>query len=127
MLIQVKNIQIYEWASLLIKNIIENNLILPIKVNFYLQKNKDVILKAAQEIEEHRLKIASEYGTLKEELNSYSIPPDKLEEATKKLNELYDLTQEITIYKVTLSDFKDIELTTDQMSALMFMIEDEEE
>jgi len=42
------------------------------------------------------------------------------------MNELFNLTQEVQIYKVNLNAFGDISLTPGQMQALLFMIDEEE-
>ena len=103
-----------------------NDLKLPIKINFYLQKNQLELLTLAQDIEKQRIDIIQEYGTLDEETNNYIVSNDKIAEATKKINELFDLTQDVKIYKVKLEDFGDIDFTPNQMKALLFMIEEEE-
>ncbi len=98
---------------------------LPIKVNFYLQKNMRTLRDLATEIEESRLAIVQKYGTPTEGGNgAYSIPADKVADAQNELNDLFALEQEVQIYTVnvdTLSD--DLVLTMSQMDALMFMIE----
>ena len=38
--------------------------------------------------------------------------------------EFFDLEQDVTIYKVNIEAFNDLELTTGQMEALLFMIEE---
>ena len=79
------NNKIYNYADGLMKNFSNQNLKLPIKINFYLQKNQLELLTLAQEIEKQR------------------------------------------IYKVKLKDFGNLELTSGQMQALLFMIEEEDE
>ena len=81
----------------------------------------------AQEIEKERIKIASDYGTLNEETQQYEIPNENITIASNKLEELFKLTQEVKIYKVKLDAFGDMELTANQMQALLFMIDEEEE
>ena len=98
---------------------------LPIKVNFFLQKNIKALVEAATDIENSRIAIAQEYGVLNEDGESYQIPPEKIEDASKELNDLFNLEQDIPIKNVNLEDFNNIELTTAQMSALLFMIKDE--
>ena len=121
------NNKIYNYADGLMKNFSNQNLKLPIKINFYLQKNQLELLTLAQEIEKQRIDIIQEYGTLNEETQNYNVPNDKIDEVTKKINELFDLTQEVKIYKVKLKDFGNLELTSGQMQALLFMIEEEDE
>lgn len=121
------NNQIYNYTDSFIKNFSQKDIKFPVKVNFYLLKNQNALLSLAQEIEQERINIAQEYGILNEETQQYEVPPGKIQEAKKKLDDLFNLTQEVKIYKVKLEDFGNIELTPDQMEALLFMIEDEEE
>lgn len=125
--ITLTNNQIYNYTNSFIKNFSQKDIKFPVKVNFYLLKNQKTLLNLAQEIEQERVNIAQEYGILNEETQQYEVPPEKIQEAKKKLNDLFNLTQEVKIYKVKLEDFGNIELTPDQMEALLFMIEDEEE
>ena len=125
--ITLTNNQIYNYINSFIKNFSQKDIKFPVKVNFYLLKNQNVLLSLAQEIEQERINIAQEYGILNEETQQYEVPPEKIQEAKKKLDDLFNLTQEVKIYKVKLEDFGNIELTPDQMEALLFMIEDEEE
>lgn len=121
------NNEIYNYADNIIKNFSNQDLKLPIKINFYLQKNQLELLTLAQDIEKQRIEIVQEYGTFNEETKNYDVPSDKIVEATQKINELFDLTQEVKIYKVKLEDFGNIDLTAGQMQALLFMIEEEDE
>ena len=125
--ITLTNNQIYNYINSLIENFSKSDIKFPVKVNFYLQKNQNTLLALAQEIEQERINIAQEYGILNEETEQYEVPPEKIQEASQKLNDLFDLTQEVKLYKVKLEDFGNIELTSGQMQALLFMIEDEKE
>lgn len=125
--ITLTNNQIYNYIDSFIKNFSQKDIKFPVKVNFYLLKNQNALLSLAQEIEQERVNIAQEYGILNEETQQYEVPPEKIQEAKKKLDDLFNLTQEVKIYKVKLEDFGNIELTPEQMEALLFMIEDEEE
>ena len=121
------NRQIYNYATDLMNNFSNNDLKLPVKINFYLQKNQLELLTLAQDIEQQRMDIIQEYGVLDEETQNYIIPNDEINIVTKKINELFDLTQDVKIYKVKLEDFGDIDFTPNQMKALLFMIEEEED
>lgn len=125
--IVLTNKQIYNYATELINNFSSNDLKLPVKINFYLQKNQLELLTLAQDIEQQRMDIIQEYGVLDEETQNYIIPNDEVNIVTKKINELFDLTQDVKIYKVKLEDFGDIDFTPNQMKALLFMIEEEGE
>ena len=122
---KMTNNEIYGAANLLMEHFQDNSLKLPVKVNFYLQKNKKLLIELAQDIERNRMDIANQYGTLDEQTGQYQVEQDKIEEASNELNELFNLEQDVKIYKVSIEDFKDeFVLTTGQMDALMFMIED---
>ena len=125
--ITLTNNQIYNYATDLMNNFSDKDLKLPIKINFYLQKNQLELLTLAQDIEKQRIDIIQEYGVLNEETQNYIIPNDEINIVTKKINELFGLTQDVKIYKVKLEDFGDIDFTPNQMKALLFMIEEEEE
>ena len=78
----------------------------------------------AQDIEQSRLEIARSYGELDEETSQYIIPPEKMEEASKELNDLFNLEQDVQIYTINIDNLSDdITITTAQMEAIMFMIE----
>lgn len=120
------NKEIYTYANSLLAefNNTSNDLKLPIKLNFYLQKNIQILKTLAIEIEENRLNIIKQYGTLNDNGIDYIIPKENYEKATKELNELYELEQEVQIYKVSIDALSDdLMLTTKQMEALLFMIE----
>lgn len=121
------NSKIYNYANALLEEFSNKEIKFPVKINFYLQKNKNTLVTLAQEIEKERVDIIQEYGIYNEETQQYDIPLEKRLEASKKIDDLFDLTQEVKIYKVNLESFGDMELTSDQMEALLFMINDEEE
>lgn len=127
MTITLTNNEIYNYGNALIEHFSNGDIKLPIKISFYLQKNKVELITLAEEIERQRIGILEEYGTLNTETNQFNVPKDKIPEVSKKINDLLDLTQEVKIYKVNLEDFGDIELTSNQTSALLFMINEEGE
>lgn len=95
----------------------------PIRVNFFLQKNIKKLTELAQDIEASRLEIAKQFGETNEE-GGYVVAPDKIEEASKELNDLFSLEQDVDIHIFKIDDFSNIELSIPQMNALMFMIEE---
>lgn len=119
------NNQIYTYALGLSDLLIEEEQKLPIKINFYLQKNKNTLFKLAQDIEAARVEIAKKYGDLNEDGSSYNIIHEKAEEANAELIDLLNLEQEVQIYQVSIEDFPiDLNLTMEDMEALMFMIKE---
>lgn len=120
---KLTNQQIYEYANNL--HIFNGfDIKLPVKISFFMQKNIKVIVEAANEIEESRLSIARSYGAYSEEEKSYLIPQEFIAAAQEELNELFSLEQELNIHMFKLSEFENIELTYQQLSAIMFMIEE---
>ena len=103
------NEQIYRIAMGFYKYF-NGDLILPIKVNFYLVKNRNYFLQLGQQIEEFKDKICSDYD--KENIN-------------QKLKEFSELQQEVSFYQVSLEDFGDINLSMEQLDTLEFMIKEE--
>lgn len=118
------NQQIYQIANNAISNLDNLNIYIPAKANFFIQKNISALAAAAQEIEKSRLEIAKHYGVLDEEGQQYKIPDDKLEEASKELNDLFSIEQELDIKTFSIEALGNAEFTPAQMQAMMFMIED---
>lgn len=122
--LKMSNAEIFSVAIVL-KDLCENpDFILPIKANFYLQKNKSALLELAQEIETSRTAIFEKYGTLNEDKTGYSFKEEVIAEANQELDDLLTLTQEIDLYMINLDDFKDVKFNSQQMGALMLMIDE---
>lgn len=121
---KMTNNEIYVYTRQLVEAFQDGEQKLPIKVNFYLQKNKNTLLALAQDIEKARLEIAQNYGTLDEAGEQYQIPNEKLAEVSKELEDLFNLEQEVNIYKINIDSLSDdLTFTTAQMEAIMFMID----
>ena len=118
------NQQIYQIANNVLSNLDNLNIYIPAKANFFIQKNISTLAAAAQEIEKSRLEIAKHYGVLDEENQQYKIPEDKLEEASKELEDLFSIEQELDIKTFSIEALGNAEFTPAQMQAIMFMIED---
>lgn len=121
---KLTNNKILEYANSLatIKN---SQIKLPVRVNFFLQKNIRTILDAATYIEENRINIGRNYGELNEMQNSYIIPPESMVAANAELNELFSIEQDLEITMIPLSTFDEVELTMEEMDAIMFMVEED--
>lgn len=118
------NMEIYNAANNLFIAFNDESQKLPIKVNFFLQKNKKTLTALAKEIEEVRLNIAKTYGVLDPETGNYAIDNDNIKKAQEDLDNLFKIEQDVDIKKINYDDLDpDMELTTAQMEALMFMIE----
>ena len=122
---KMTNNEIYTYATQLMSAFQDTEQKFPVKVNFYFLKNKKLLLDLAREIEQSRSAILEEYGVLNAETNQYEFAPEKIEIVNTELTNLFTLEQEVNIYKVKIDSFNDTDtLTTAQMEALMFMIED---
>ena len=118
------NNEIYTYTRQLMDAFSDGEQKLPIKINFYLQKNKNTLLALAQDIERSRLEIAQNFGTLDDAGEQYVIPNDKLAEASKELEDLFNLEQDVAIHKINIDSLNDDQmLSAAQMEALMFMID----
>lgn len=120
------NAEIYSYANALMSSFNED-LTLPVKVNFYLQKNTTTIVEAGKEIEKARMDILHKYGKTSEDEQSIEIPTENIELVNKELEDLFSLEQEIKVNEISLEAFDNVELTTTQVAAIAFMIKDEEE
>lgn len=122
---KLTNNEIYSQALLFNNAFGDETQKLPIKINFYLQKNKKTLLDLGIEIEQERQKIIETYGALDPESRDYTIPADNVEDYLKELQDLMDLEQEVQIYTFNINTIdENLELTTAQMEALLFMIEE---
>ena len=118
------NYQIYEYTQVFNDLFEKQDLYIPVKANFIIQKNIRTITMAGAEIEEARLKIAQRYGELNEDQDGFIIAPDKLEKANQEIMDLFSIEQDLDIRIIKLEDLGDAELTAKQMQTLMFMIEE---
>lgn len=118
------NSEIYNIATILGKAFEDEKQVLPVKVNFYMQKNRTTLTTLAQEVEKARVEILQKHGTLNEETNQFEFSSEVAETVIQELNDLLSLEQEVNIYTVSIDNFgDDLSLTTGQMEALMFMID----
>lgn len=123
-MMKLTNNQIYTYATNLAAAFNDSTQKFPIKVNFYFQKNKETLINMAQDIEKARMDLLSQYGHLDNEQNRFILDEDKIAIASQELEDLFNLEQEVNIYKVNIDSFgDDIVLTTGQMEALLFMID----
>ncbi len=111
---KLTNGQIYNYILNMNKAFEGFNEPLPVKFNFYINKNQQILYNLAQSIEHTRNDIV---GTEKnEELRDY------------KLEQLSDIEQEVNIKMIPVDWLtNDIKLTQEQLLSIMFMIEDTQE
>lgn len=120
------NLEIYAYANALM-DAFKEDITLPVKVNFYLQKNMTRMIDAGKEIEKTRMDIIQKYGTPTEDGQNIEVPADMVETVNKELEDLFALEQEIKVNEIALDAFDGIDLTSAQVAAISFMIKDEEE
>ena len=120
---KLTNYTIYTSAQKLQSAFVEKTQYLPAKINFYLQKNIQTISTLAQEIEKSRQEMVSHYAIPDSETGEMMIPKDKLMEASQELEDLFQLEQEVNIYMINIDSFGDIQLSMEQMDAILFMVE----
>lgn len=120
------NLEIYAYADALM-NAFKEEITLPVKVNFYLQKNMTRMIEAGKEVEKTRMEIIQKYGTPTEDGQNIEVSADMVETVNKELEDLFALEQEIKVNEIALDAFDGIELTSAQVAAIAFMIKDEEE
>lgn len=120
------NLEIYAYADALM-NAFKEEITLPVKVNFYLQKNMTRMIDAGKEIEKTRMEIIQKYGTPTEDGQSVEVAAEMVETVNKELEDLFALEQEIKVNEIALDAFDSIDLTSAQVGAIAFMIKDEEE
>ena len=119
------NNQIYNYANALVSAFQDKEQRLPMKLNFFIQKNKKILLELAQDIEQARVTIAQTHGKLDEATQQFIIPPEEVANAQQELIDLFSIEQEVNIGMVKADSLNDdFNLTTAQMEAIMFMIEE---
>lgn len=104
-----------------------SNVVMPVKVHFYFQKNMTNIISMAQDLEKARMDIMQKYGTLDEETRTYKFEDDKIAQANQDIIDLFSVEQEVKINAIPLEWLDALELTAQQINAFSFMIADEEE
>lgn len=117
------NNEIYSYAIALMNNFPESDAYMPAAVAYSIQKNKTTIISLGEEIEKSRLSIIQHYEleNLKED---DFIEQEVIDKANAELLSLLNIEQEVKIYTFSIEDLSDVKLTSAQMQALMFMIEE---
>lgn len=121
-----KNYEIVQHSEELKKYFLteNNNQYLPIKLNYAIQKNLASLLQNYASIDSSRNTICKHYGTLNDAGDAYHFPPETIDVVNNELQDLYNIEVEVAIMLVKLSDIENLELTPNQMNAIMFMIEE---
>lgn len=121
---QLSNNFIYN-KSLILNSLFNNNeQYIPIKLNFIIRKNIQILYSYLDEINAGRQVIGEQYGAITED-GGFSIPSKNVNAANKELEDLGNIIQEVPIQMIKFSEIdENIQLTPNQMEAIMFMIEE---
>ena len=121
---QLSNNFIYENAYKLYNLFNNNEQYIPIRLNFILRKNIQILMNYMEQINEGRQAIGMQYGIPTED-GGFNVPTDKIDEANKELTDLGNIIQEVPIQTIKFNEIdENIKLTPQQMEAIMFMIEE---
>jgi hypothetical protein len=106
----MSNAEIYNLAKILNTAFNMEERYLPARINFFIIKNKNTIMRLAEIIEESRIEIVKHYGII-DEAGMIQVPKDKIGTVNNELTELLKVSQEIEISTITLSMLDDLEFT----------------
>ena len=114
------NLEIYTTASHLMEAFHDSEQKFPVKMNFFLQKNKKTLLTLAQEIEEARMTIAQTYGVNSGDGN-FAIATENIAKAQEELDQLFNIEQDVNITKISFDDLDpNMELTSANGSSYVY-------
>ena len=86
------------------------------------------VIEIAKDIEAKRIEIIKKYGNPSEEdPEAYIIPDENIEVASKEVNDLLELEQEVAINMIKLDWLDGIDMSAAQVAAMSFMIDEDEE
>ena len=74
------------------------------------------------EYEKQRTKIIEKYAKRVDD-NKYRVLPEKIEEFTNAMDEIFQLEFTLPVSKISVERFGDIEITAEEVSALRWLIE----
>lgn len=113
--------ELFNIAEYISNNPFRTDTYIPVKYNFYIQKNIEIVLKEYERIQKHRRDILMHYGET--EGDEFTIPKDKINDTNKELEELSNLEHELDLTILSINDIENLELTTGELKSIMFMIE----
>lgn len=119
---KLTNKEIYEKATEIAVAFSNETKYIPVKLNFAIQKNLLTLSKLREEIEKNRVHIAEIHGELNADKTQYEIKKEYIEKVSQELEDLFNIEQEVEIKTCSLSQIETIDLTMEQMQAIMFMI-----
>lgn len=121
---KLTNLQIEQYFNLYSKEFQEFKSYIPAKISFYITKNINALSAAAETVQTAKLSIAQHYGTPNEEQTGYTISPENMPAASKEIEDLYSIEQEIEIKTFSIDSLDGVDFTPAQMNAIIFMIEE---
>lgn len=122
------NQQIYDFTEQIKQAFNDNSKYFPSKINFPIQKNKKLLMEAVGTIDKVKQSIAKQYGVQDlEDANLYHIKAEYIDQAQKELDDLMALEQDLNCTLISFKDIENLEFTSNQMEAIMFMIDEEAE
>lgn len=113
--------ELFNIAEYISNNPFRTDTYIPVKYNFYIQKNIEIVLKEYERIQKHRRDILMHYGET--EGDEFTIPKDKINDTNKELEELSNLEHELDLTILSINDIENLELTTGELKSIMFMIQ----
>lgn len=116
----LQNSEIYNYCIKMQKAFQDDNRYFPAKINFIIQYNLKQLLIIAESIQQSLTKIQQQY-----ENDEGKIVGKNEELANIELMELSEMKENVNIKKIKLSELNGIELTSQQMEAILFMVEDD--
>lgn len=123
---KIKNSMIIQFYENLKNSFNDNSKYHPAKIAFIIQKNITFLKKLVQEIYIAKDNIVKHYGVENKD-GTFFIPENVCKQAQQELDDLLEVEQKITILKLKFKDIEDLEFTSNQMEALMFMIDEEDQ
>lgn len=124
---KITNGEAYSYAKGLVEIISNENLLIPAKVNYIIQKNNEKIQSIANLVEKSRENLIRTHGELTEDGTQYIVPKEKTELVNNELVELLEIENEVNILQIHFDDLEKLgELSLAAMQSLMFMIKEEE-
>ena len=122
---KLTNQKIYEYYTNICSAFDTTEQMLPVKLNYKIQKNKVILENIVESIDRRRLEIAKKYGTLNENGDGYIVSEENNNFAVSELNDLFNELQSVELYVISYNELDDsLLLTSAQMSAILPMVSD---
>jgi hypothetical protein len=98
---------------------------IPVSINFFIQKNFSILKKLYNEILSAREAILL-YYMIEDEQKNKIIPTEKIDIVNNEIEKLLEIEQEIDIFLIPLTAFvnNNVILSTEELCAIMFMIDE---